>query len=471
MGNVYHKNLTGDDLHINKNDATIYPQDYATGAGTSGDPWAGNCIEDAYNAASDGDTVFLRAGYYELVDALVWNKAVNLIGEGIGITFIITADDNGLWFGSSANYITVQGFTIDGDAQTDNTSGLRLINVSDSDYMIMRDIEGKNAGWTGINLYQHTHCLFQNIWVHDCFYTGFHPGSDEAGKNTYNTYRDMYCYDNGMNGFDDRGTTTGLEQMNNVFDNIQTWGNGSVGFALGLQKGAIVTNCLVIENVDGYYGLYLYDLEDCIFTNVIVRNNFTGIRMEDCVNIIFNSCQSYDDNVSPVQNYGIELETCTGISVINCKLSPNADGKVDNDGLSTISGMDVHALEEDHDYNGKWETVTVGESVIFGQLLYKDWAATEWKLAKADAAATTPAMRIALESASDGDTCIALVQGQIRDDSAFQFTASIGYLSDATAGAILYAAPSDAGDQVQRVGIGISADIMDFCPSIDVGEI
>ena len=129
------------------------------------------------------------------------------------------------------------------------------------------------------------------------------------------------------------------------------------------------------------------------------------------------------------------------------------------------------ALSSDHTYVGITDSKAVGENVVFGQLLYFDWTDTEWKLAKADAAATTPAMRIALETKGNGEACLMLVRGYIRDDDAYQFTTAIGYLSIATAGAVQYAAPSVSGNQVQRVGIGISADIMFFNPSIDVGEI
>ena len=145
------------------------------------------------------------------------------------------------------------------------------------------------------------------------------------------------------------------------------------------------------------------------------------------------------------------------------------------DGLShsqnTDSLLSIAGALADHEYKGITDSQPVGENVVFGQLLYFDWTDTEWKLAKADAVATTPAMRIALETKGNGEACLMLVRGYIKDESAFEFTTAIGYLSITTAGAIQYAVPSVAGNQVQRIGVGISADILFFSPSIDVGEI
>jgi hypothetical protein len=44
-------------------------------------------------------------------------------------------------------------------------------------------------------------------------------------------------------------------------------------------------------------------------------------------------------------------------------------------------------------------------------------------------------------------------------------------VSDTTAGGVLSIAPTDSGDQVQRLGFAFHADKMFFNPSIDVGEI
>jgi len=131
------------------------------------------------------------------------------------------------------------------------------------------------------------------------------------------------------------------------------------------------------------------------------------------------------------------------------------------------------ALSSDHTYsdNADIDTQPVGESVVFGDLLYFNWADKEWKKAKADVEGTIPGTRIALESKVDGQTCLMLVKGYIRDDSAFDFAGAMVYVSEVTAGAMTSTAPSTAGNQLQRVGQAKSADILFFDPSPDVGEI
>lgn len=137
------------------------------------------------------------------------------------------------------------------------------------------------------------------------------------------------------------------------------------------------------------------------------------------------------------------------------------------DTIMSIAGI----LADDHTYLGKTDIKPVGENVVFGDLLYFDWATAKWKKAKADAYATARSRRIALETKGNGENCLMLVKGYIRDDSAFEFTSSIVFLSIATAGATQSTVPAVATNQVQIVGTAISADIMEFNPSEDVGEI
>lgn len=104
-------------------------------------------------------------------------------------TIIKTADAHGFNI-FRTDYVTLKGFTIDGDAQSDGVNRSPVV-VDGSDYVVLKDIEVKNAGYYGINLYQVNHCTVQNIYAHDNYRHGIHPGSDEAGKNKYNTYRDI----------------------------------------------------------------------------------------------------------------------------------------------------------------------------------------------------------------------------------------------------------------------------------------
>ena len=126
-------------------------------------------------------------------------------------------------------------------------------------------------------------------------------------------------------------------------------------------------------------------------------------------------------------------------------------------------------LSSDHIYSGLIDLQPVGESVVFGDLLYFNWTDKEWKKTDADFAAYMPGLRIALQTKIDGQNCVMLVMGYIRDDT-WNFTGSMVYAS-ATTGGVTSTAPSVAGQQLQRVGVAKSEDILFFDPSIDVGEI
>jgi hypothetical protein len=126
-------------------------------------------------------------------------------------------------------------------------------------------------------------------------------------------------------------------------------------------------------------------------------------------------------------------------------------------------------LISDHTYSGIVDNETVGEDVVFGDLLYFYFGPKAWKKADADLAANMPGLRIALEDRTGGQLCKMLVMGYVRDND-WDFTGSIVYAS-ATAGGVTSTAPSGAGQQLQRVGVAKTEDILFFDPSNDVGEI
>ena len=86
-----------------------------------------------------------------------------------------------------------------------------------------------------------------------------------------------------------------------------------------------------------------------------------------------------------VTPWGVLVTSTTEyVEFIDCDFRGNLTGKIRNlaNPDAVIRGRDSHALIEDHDYSGEWESAKVGETVAFGQLLYPDFTAGEWKKAK-----------------------------------------------------------------------------------------
>ena len=393
---------------------TITPQKWATGDGTVENPWANDCIKKAYDASPASGTIYLRAGYYQL-DAHYLNeddgsygvfitKPINIIGEGIDKTIVLTADAHGFYL-DNVDDVTIKGMTIDGAAQeegTENTYDICIRNACN--YLLFQDLDVKNSGSMGIASDQHNYAVYQNIYAHDNYNHGIHPGTQISGWNMYNVYRDIYCWNNGQAGFDDIGNNTAKGGYQyNTYDNIQAWDNTGTGIYIAGQEGSSITNCsasnngivgfsfsflkdVSIDNCVGTgntYGMYIHhcsninisncsvslNLEDGIkilksdninvdnfvttlnnmngisldevdsinAVNVIAKNNngasstYGGFVINDSNDITLTSCQSYDDRDTLLQRYGLALTgTTTGVSLLNCKLSPNKNGEIYN---------------------------------------------------------------------------------------------------------------------------------------------
>jgi parallel beta-helix repeat protein len=343
--------------------ATVYPQKWATGDGTVENPWANDCIKKAYDFVPDGGTIYLRAGYYQLADQVYITKQINIIGEGMNKTVIKTAGTHG--FNIYADYVTLKNLTVDGDDQSDGQAYLCCIGVVDCDYALLENIEVKNAGYYGMNIHQVNHSSFQNIYAHDNYRHGLHPGSDTAGRNKWNTYRDIYAWDNEVNGFDDRGNSVANEESHNVYDNLVCWDNGDYGIAMQMFNGGSLINSSTFNNVTGNYfhtikdftiencsansnsqrGIYLYNCENVTLSNVITKNNSTsntdgdpGIHIVNCPSVKLLLCSSYDDVDPLLQDYGIKTTGTTKyVEITNCKLTPNEEGAILNDAGAVIT--------------------------------------------------------------------------------------------------------------------------------------
>lgn len=127
-------------------------------------------------------------------------------------------------------------------------------------------------------------------------------------------------------------------------------------------------------------------------------------------------------------------------------------------------------------YSGQTASITVGETVVFGQVLVKK-SDGEYYKTDADAVTTMPGMVIALEGKDDGEACIVLIQGWVVDTD-WNWTVGDGqnnilFVDDGTAGAVVQYAnkPADSGDQLQVIGHVETADCIYFNPSYVLVEV
>ena len=139
--------------------------------------------------------------------------------------------------------------------------------------------------------------------------------------------------------------------------------------------------------------------------------------------------------------------------------------------VSTITNkVNLTTGLSDAEYSGIAVAGTLGATVAFGELCYYDFAASKWKLAKFDAAATSSGLLgFCVIAGNDMDSSKFLRYGTIRANSAFPtFTGGPVFGSAATAGAVTETAPTGTEDFVVRVvGFGSGADelTVDIQPS------
>jgi len=310
-------------------------------------------------------------------------------------------------------------------------------------------------------------------------FTAYYKYTQESGTNFYVGTADKADALEDTNEIrqilDDLGNLLGHSMRNNSYPKDKTSGGylGRLNYGLDASKPAVpVVN-------DMYLATDTTKIYRCFVAGNWVQvypeggtTTFTGLT-DTPASYTGKAGEILRVNATPdgIEFSGVGIETTLTVDS-DAKVSTS---KAVNDFCETTKdykGKNYYsALGSDHTYsdNADTDSQPVGESVVFGDLLYFNWTDKEWKKTDADLAANMPGLRIALESKTDGQTCLMLVKGYIRDDT-WNFTGAMVYAS-ATAGGVTPNAPIAAGQQLQRVGVAKSADILFFDPSIDVGEI
>ena len=106
----------------------------------------------------------------------------------------------------------------------------------------------------------------------------------------------------------------------------------------------------------------------------------------------------------------------------------------------------------DHTASGTTQSVTVGEAVVFGNLLYLN-ANGKWYKSDANAVATMPGIRMALAAADANAPCSVLIIGLVMDET----------WNWATIGGLIYASAAVVGGLTQTAPDGPTPGCR--CPS------
>lgn len=151
-----------------------------------------------------------------------------------------------------------------------------------------------------------------------------------------------------------------------------------------------------------------------------------------------------------------------------------APGVVGAAGLDLSSGKNIKvisALTSNDTWSGFSAVLTAGEVLALGEAVYLKAADSEVYKALATATGTMPAIALATCATTDGNTFEFLLRGFMRHDAWDWTVGGLLYIDRTTAGALTQTAPATAGDQVQVVGVAITADIILFNPSYELVEV
>ncbi len=152
---------------------------------------------------------------------------------------------------------------------------------------------------------------------------------------------------------------------------------------------------------------------------------------------------------------------------------PAAIAAIEAAGLDLASGARINItsiLTANDTWSGLSATFTAGEVLALGDLIYILAADSEAYKSDADALASMPAIAMATGPTTNGNPFEFLLVGFMRHDAWGWTPGSLLYAS-VTGGEMSHTAPVGSGDQVQAVGIAITAAIVYFHPDLTLVEL
>jgi parallel beta-helix repeat protein len=260
----------------------VVPDDYST-------------IQDAVDNAAEGDTVFVRRGYY--FESVLIDKSLSLVAED-NETFIVGNDYklNGTIVLIRNDHVNVSGFTIRTNKPTSSRRGIHLLHVSYCNVFDNTITDCSTGIWlygasqniiTGNNLTDNTHGIIINL-SDDNTFVGNVAAEGIYGiqliSSTSNTFRNNNMTNNSLS-FELSGGETAVYfndvDASNTIDEkpLCYWVNRSYETVPSDVEHVILVNCTGITVQDGNGGNSYKEILLVYTNNSNIRNTNVPIRL------------------------------------------------------------------------------------------------------------------------------------------------------------------------------------------------
>ncbi len=304
--------------------------------------YSGGSIQDAIDAASSGDTIYVHAGtYYENIEL---EDGVALIGDGASVTTIDGGGSGTVVTATGVGSTTVlSGFKITNGSVTISDGG-GMYNDNSSPTITNCTFSGNEADGHGGGMYNNN---YSSPTLTNCTFTGNEAYEDGGGMYNDNdssttltncTFSSNTAYDDGGGMYNDDDSSTTL--TNCTFTGNEAFDEGG-GMRNDDDSSTTLTNCTFTGNTAIYEGGGMRNYEssptltNCIFSGNSAYNGggmYNGDSSPTLTNCIFSDNLAYTGG-------GMYNAAMSSPTLTNCTFtgnSANAGGGMFNDYSSPI---------------------------------------------------------------------------------------------------------------------------------------
>jgi len=268
-------------------------------------------IQDAINAAEEGDTIRVWEGSYE--ENVVVGKTVSLVGNGSGVT-TVDGGGSGTVVIIEADWVNMSGFLVTRGGDEWGEAGIYV----NSDYGWIYENYCSNNGENGIRVQYSNYNTLEN---NTCSNNG-DDGIDIVSN--HNIIENNSCFDN-----DEYGIFLGSSENNTIRNNTCSNNQYGISIMFDSEYNTLIDN--VCSN-NRKAGIWLYSDNNEAKYNICSNNGRDGMLLQDCSynKITGNNCSG--------NKYGIFLYHSHQNTITNNEGSGNRVGiKLEKSDDNTLS--------------------------------------------------------------------------------------------------------------------------------------